>query len=197
MIKLIQYNLSYKKYLIFGVLLELLILLYFYLMMDNYGDIFRYVARYSGRLSLIIYLFCFYQYVCSFERLKNIQNTKTAVSIFCILHLIHFVFLVLSLYFNELPLIPFKVAGGFLAYIFIIIYPLIIDKISKSIYHIIYFYYVGIVMLMTYVARIKGEFIGAEPELFHYVALIILLVAFLFFGYLIFSHLRKTKKFRF
>ena len=197
MIKLIQYNLSYKKYLIFGVLLELFILLYFYLIMDNYGDIFRYVARYSGRLSLIIYLFCFYQYVCSFERLKNIQNTKTAVSIFCILHLIHFVFLVLSLYFNELPLIPFKVAGGFLAYIFIIIYPLIIDKISKSIYHIIYFYYVGIVMLMTYVARIKGEFIGAEPELFHYVALIILLVAFLFFGYLIFSHLRKTKKFRF
>jgi len=197
MIKLIQYNLSYKKYLIFGVLLELLILLYFYLIMDNYGDIFRYVARYSGRLSLIIYLFCFYQYVCSFERLKNIQNTKTAVSIFCILHLIHFVFLVLSLYFNELPLIPFKIAGGFLAYIFIIIYPLIIDKISKSIYHIIYFYYVGIVMLMTYVARIKGEFIGAEPELFHYVALIILLVAFLFFGYLIFSHLRKTKKFRF
>lgn len=197
MIKLIQYNLSYKKYLIFGVLLELLILLYFYLIMDNYGDIFRYVARYSGRLSLIIYLFCFYQYVCSFERLKNIQNTKTAVSIFCILHLIHFVFLVLSLYFNELPLIPFKVAGGFLAYIFIIIYPLIINKISKSIYHIIYFYYVGIVMLMTYVARIKGEFIGAEPELFHYVALILLLIAFLFFGYLIFSHLRKTKKFRF
>lgn len=197
MIKLIQYNLSYKKYLIFGVLLELLILLYFYLMMDNYGDIFRYVARYSGRLSLIIYLFCFYQYVCSFERLKNIQNTKTAVSIFCILHLIHFVFLVLSLYFNELPLIPFKIAGGFLAYIFIIIYPLIIDKISKSIYHIIYFYYVGIVMLMTYIARIRGEFIGAEPELFHYVALILLLIAFLFFGYLIFSHLRKTKKFRF
>lgn len=197
MIKLIQYNLSYKKYLIFGVLLELLILLYFYLMMDNYGDIFRYVARYSGRLSLIIYLFCFYQYVCSFERLKNIQNTKTAVSIFCILHLIHFVFLVLSLYFNELPLIPFKVAGGFLAYIFIIIYPLIINKISKSIYHIIYFYYVGIVMLMTYIARIRGEFIGAEPELFHYVALILLLIAFLFFGYLIFSHLRKTKKFRF
>lgn len=197
MIKLIQYNLSYKKYLIFGVLLELLILLYFYLIMDNYGDIFRYVARYSGRLSLIIYLFCFYQYVCSFERLKNIQNTKTAVSIFCILHLIHFVFLVLSLYFNELPLIPFKVAGGFLAYIFIIIYPLIINKISKSIYHIIYFYYVGIVMLMTYIARIRGEFIGAEPELFHYVALILLLIAFLFFGYLIFSHLRKTKKFRF
>ncbi len=197
MIKLIQYNLSYKKYLIFGVLLELLILLYFYLIMDNYGDIFRYVARYSGRLSLIIYLFCFYQYVCSFERLKNIQNTKTAVSIFCILHLIHFVFLVLSLYFNELPLIPFKIAGGFLAYIFIIIYPLIIDKISKSIYHIIYFYYVGIVMLMTYIARIRGEFIGAEPELFHYVALILLLIAFLFFGYLIFSHLRKTKKFRF
>ena len=197
MIKLIQYNLSYKKYLIFGVLLELLILLYFYLIMDNYGDIFRYVARYSGRLSLIIYLFCFYQYVCSFERLKNIQNTKTAVSIFCILHLIHFVFLVLSLYFNELPLIPFKIAGGFLAYIFIIIYPLIINKISKSIYHIIYFYYVGIVMLMTYIARIRGEFIGAEPELFHYVALILLLIAFLFFGYLIFSHLRKTKKFRF
>tara|TARA_B100001778_G_C18537755_1_gene606756 strand:+ start:295 stop:870 length:576 start_codon:yes stop_codon:yes gene_type:complete len=189
-----QHNLPYKKYLIFGVLLELLIVLFFYLIKDNYGDIFRYVARYSGRLSLIIYLFCFYQYVSSFEKLKSLQNTKTAVSIFCVLHLIHFVFLGLSLYFNELPLIPFKVAGGFLAYIFIIVYPFIIDKISKSIYHIIYFYYVGIVMLMTYVARIKGEFIGAEPEFFHYVALIILLIAFLFFGYVIYSHLRKTKK---
>ena len=57
-----QHNLPYKKYLIFGVLLELLIVLFFYLIKDNYGDIFRYVARYSGRLSLIIYLFCFYQY---------------------------------------------------------------------------------------------------------------------------------------
>jgi hypothetical protein len=65
----------------------------------------------------------------------------------------------------------------------IIIYPFIIEKIKKQIYHLIYFYYVGIVMLMTYVARIKGEFVGAEPEIFHKIAFVFLILVFLKFGY--------------
>jgi hypothetical protein len=38
-------------------------------------------------------------------------------------------------------------------------------------------------MLMTYVARIKGEFVGAEPEIFHKIAFVFLILVFLKFGY--------------
>ena len=47
-------KLSFKQILLFGVLIEILIFLIFYLLKDNVGDIFRYSARYSGRVSLII-----------------------------------------------------------------------------------------------------------------------------------------------
>jgi len=62
----------------------------------------------------------------------------------------------------------------------IIIYPFLIKKIKNPIYHLIYFYYVGIVMLLTYVARLKGDFEGANPEIFHKVAFLVLILTFLF-----------------
>ena len=139
---------------------------------------FRYSARYSGRLSLFVYLLCFYLF--SLEYKQGVFNfTKKATLVFAILHLIHFVYLSLSVFLNDLPIVPYKLLGGFIAYLLIIIYPFIIDKISNSIFHIIYFYYVGIVMAMTYIARIKGEFIGAPTELFHYVGLSLVLLSFI------------------
>ena len=96
-------------------------------------------------------------------------------------------YLSLSVFLNDLPIVPYKLLGGFIAYLLIIIYPLIIDKISNSIFHIIYFYYVGIVMAMTYIARIKGEFIGAPTELFHYVGLSLVLLSFIIYGYKLFK----------
>ena len=76
----------------------------------------------------------------------------------------------------------------------IIIYPFIIEKIKKPIYHLIYFYYVGIVMLMTYVARIKGDFGNAEPEIFHKIAFVFLILVFLKFGIYI-LHTKKNFKY--
>ena len=75
----------------------------------------------------------------------------------------------------------------------IIIYPFIIEKIKKHIYHLIYFYYVGIVMLMTYVARIKGDFEGAEPEIFHKIAFVFLILVFLKFGYIFYIQRKNFK----
>ena len=175
-----------KKIISFGVFVELLIFLIFFLSVDDISETFRYSARYSGRLSLIVYLYCFYVFSREFERNKY-NKTKKVVLLFSILHLIHFIYLAFSVWLNELPIIPYKLLGGFIAYILIIIYPLLIDKIKKTIYHIIYFYYVGIVIAVTYLARIKGEFVGAPTELFHYFGFTIVILIFILFGYKIFK----------
>ena len=175
-----------KKIISFGVFVELLIFLIFFLSVDDISETFRYSARYSGRLSLIVYLYCFYVFSREFERNKY-NKTKKVVLLFSVLHLIHFIYLAFSVWLNELPIIPYKLLGGFIAYVLIIIYPLLIDKIKKTIYHIVYFYYVGIVMAVTYLARIKGEFVGAPTELFHYFGFTIVILIFILFGYKIFK----------
>jgi hypothetical protein len=175
-----------KKIISLGVFAELLIFLIFFLSIDDISETFRYSARYSGRLSLIVYLYCFYVFSKEFEGNKY-NKTKKVVLLFSVLHLIHFIYLAFSVWLNELPIIPYKLLGGFIAYVLIIIYPLLIDKIKKTIYHIVYFYYVGIVMAVTYLARIKGEFVGAPTELFHYFGFSIVILIFILFGYKMFK----------
>lgn len=175
-------KLTFKNFLSLGILAELIILIFFYLSSENIGDIFRMSARYSGRLSLIVYLVCFYHFTFSFIKKKSIYKLNQSVIIFCVLHYIHFIYLSLSVYLNDLPIIPSKLTGGFIAYLMILIYPIVINKIKKIIFHFIYFYYVGIVMVITYLERIRGNFEGAEPELFHYIGLVSIIISLLAFG---------------
>jgi len=186
-------NFSYRQLLFAGIFLEAIIFFIFFYFKQDLGDVFRYSARYSGRLSLIIYLYCFYKFYRAFLNSDNLKRVKDLVFIFGVLHVIHFGFLALSVHLNNLPIIPVKITGGALAYLMIIIYPFIIEKIKKHIYHLIYFYYVGIVMLMTYVARIKGDFEGAEPEIFHKIAFVFLILVFLKFGYIFYIHRKNFK----
>ena len=186
-------NFSYRQLLFTGIFLETIIFFIFFYYKQDLGDVFRYSARYSGRLSLIIYLYCFYKFYRAFLNSDNLKRVKDLVFIFGVLHVIHFGFLALSVYLNNLPIIPVKITGGALAYLMIIIYPFIIEKIKKHIYHLIYFYYVGIVMLMTYVARIKGDFEGAEPEIFHKIAFVFLILVFLKFGYIFYIQRKNFK----
>ncbi len=187
------YKASFKQLLYFGVVIEIIIFLIFYYNKEDIGDLFRYSARYSGRFSLMIYLYCFYLFKNAFLINQNLNRVKDLVFIFGVLHLIHFGFLALSVYLNDLPIIPVKVTGGAVAYLMIIIYPFLINKIKNPIYHLIYFYYVGIVMLLTYVARLKGDFEGANPEIFHKVAFVVLILTFLIFGFSFYKHKEKFK----
>lgn len=184
---------SYRQLLFAGIFFETIIFFIFFYSKQDLADVFRYSARYSGRLSLIIYLYCFYKFYRAFLIKDKLKRVKDLVFIFGVLHVIHFGFLVLSVYLNDLPIIPVKITGGALAYLMIIIYPFIIEKIKKYVYHLIYFYYVGIVMLMTYVARINGEFVGAEPEIFHKIAFIFLILVFLKFGYTFYKQRNNFK----
>jgi hypothetical protein len=85
-----------------------------------------------------------------------------------------------SVYLNELPIIPHKIAGGFLAYLAIVIYPFYIQKTKRLGIHLIYFYYVGIVMAVTFLARIRGEFEGAPQSPFHYFGIVLIVCFFLY-----------------
>ena len=174
-------NISLKRLLFFGFLVEVVIYGFSYIIAENWGEIFRLSARYSGRLSLVVYLVAFYHFTFSFIKTKSEKKLKDSIIVFCFLHYIHFIYLALAVYLNDIPIIPTRLTGGFIAYLMILIYPFIITKIRKLIYHLIYFYYVGIVMAVTILGRVRGNFEGAEPEFFHYLGLASVILGFIYF----------------
>lgn len=139
---------------------------------DSWADIFRYAARYSGRFSFGIYLLCFYWFLKEFKPSHPFIQTQKWTYFFAVMHLIHFGFLALSVYLNSLPIVLVKLTGGFLAYLAIIFYPFFIGKIKWKAVHFVYFYYVGFVMAVTFLARIRGDFEGADSSIFHYLGLV-------------------------
>lgn len=183
-------NLSFKTLLLLGISLELLILLISYLLHPELGETFRYAARYSGRLSAIVYLYAFYQYAVSFPTpIKDNFELRNFIRLFAILHVIHFGFLASNVFLNAIPLETVKVIGGALAYLMIIVAPFLLHQVKVPL-QLIYFYYVGLVMILTYVARIKGDFEGAEPYWLHYLAISVLILSFIGFGF----QIRKSMK---
>lgn len=181
---------SLRIMLFVGILIELGIVLVVYYTQDQWGDIFRYAARYSGRLSFAIYLLCFFNFLEEFKESSLLMKTKKSTYVFALMHLIHFGFLAMSVYLNDLPIVPIKLTGGFLAYQAIIFYPFFIEKIKRNGFHFIYFYYVGFVMAMTFLARIRGDFEGADPSIFHYIGLITIGILFVY----AFWHLKRKPK---
>ena len=170
-----------KKGFVLGVLIEISLFIFLYSFEPEINEVFRYAARYSGRLSLVMYLLCFFLFKEASLKNKSLEITKKALGIFAIMHVIHFIFLAFSMYLNEVPIIPTRMAGGFIAYLMIVVYPFYINKINRKVYHLIYFYYVGFVMLMTYISRIRGQFVGANPEIFHFIAMGVTYPMFSFF----------------
>lgn len=187
--KLADTSFDLTKWLLFGVLLEVAIFGYCYFAFQGeLAEVFRYAARYSGRLSLFIYLFAFSFFGLTFQHNSPgvLPTLKKIVLIFCVLHLIHFGFLATNVMMNDIELIPVKLAGGFLGYLFIVLYPFFIERIKRKKIHFVYFLYLGIVMIGTYMARIKGEFPGVTPGPIHYFGIGATILALLVFGWLVF-----------
>ena len=171
-----------KRGYLLGVLLEVLLFLYFFNMEPDINEVFKYAARYSGRLFLGIYLLCFYLFRSAYLNKESLEITQKALGVFAVMHVIHFFFLAYSIHLNQVPIVPTRLAGGFIAYLMIVVYPFLIEKINRKAFHLTYFYYVGFVMIMTYISRVRDQFIGAEPEAFHYISLIVLVFVLLIFG---------------
>ena len=189
-----QKPLNLTLWLLLGILAEAAIFVFCYLNFNEMGEVFRYSARYSGRLSLLIYLICFYLFAKSYKTSSEVSglNVRRAVTIFCVLHFIHFGFLATNIYLNDIQLIPYKLVGGFLAYLLILVYPFAMKSLKPA--SPLHFYYVGLVMGITYLSRVKGQFEGASPEAFHYFGLVATIIAMLGFGFFILINKGKTKK---
>ena len=186
-------NLSLKNLLILGVLAEISIFFISYALNPTMGETFRHAARYSGRLSALVFLLTFYLYATSSPKPVR-ENTplRNFLTLFAVLHVIHFGFLATNVYLNAIPLEPPKLAGGMLAYLMIVIAPFQLHKVKFPV-QMVYFYYVSLVMVITYIARIKGDFVGAEPYWLHYAIMGTLILAALVFGAMIFRSRRQVQ----
>jgi len=174
-------KLSLQKMLLLGICLEFLILVICYYYPEK-EETFRYAARYSGRLSAVVFLFTFYRYAMAFPNpLRENKEVRNLVQLFAVLHVIHFGFLATNVYLNDIALVPVKLSGGALAYFMIVVAPFVIHKSKKNL-QLLYFYYVSIVMIVTYLSRAKGDFEGGEPFWFHYLALGVYVVCCIVFG---------------
>lgn len=180
---IVHMNYSLKKLILWGVGLEIVIFLVAYFLTPSISESFRLAARYSGRLSALVFLFTFFLFASSYPApVADNKLLRSWVSLFALLHVIHFGFLASNVYLNSIPLEAPKVAGGALAYLMIIGGPFFLYRVKLPL-QLTYFYYVSLVMILTYVARIKGDFEGAEPYWLHYVALGILLASCIGFGW--------------
>lgn len=183
-------KLSLPKLLAFGVALEVLIFIGCYMMHPEIEETFRFSARYSGRLSAVVFLVAFYSYAMVFPKpLSKNREVRNLIKLFAVLHVIHFGFLAMNIYLNEIPLVPVKLLGGALAYLMIVSAPFVLHRLKRS-FQLVYFYYVAIVMTITYVARVKGDFEGAQPYWLHYIMLGVFVFVMAFFG----VHMWKARK---
>jgi hypothetical protein len=158
---------KHKWLLLAGVLAEAAILLICYWgYKESPAEVFRHAARYSGRLSFVVYVYCVYSFIQE-SQLKATAITGFNALLFLVLHFIHLGFLLTSLYLNKIHIPLPRLAGGFIAYVMILLYPFVFSKL-KSALHLLYYYYVGLIMLLTFAARASGKFEGAASGPFHY-----------------------------
>lgn len=170
-------NSSLRKLLLLGISVEIAIFVIAYIMQPSMEEAFRYAARYSGRLSAFIFLGAFYLFARDYPKpVEPNTELRNIITTFAVLHVIHWGFLASNVYLNDIPLEAPKLAGGALAYLMIVVAPFQLHKMKFK-FQLVYFYYVSLVMIMTYVARIKGDFLGAEPFWFHYMMIGLFLVA--------------------
>lgn len=134
----------------------------------NYGvslEAIQALTRFSGRVSLFIFSIIFLFQHHQFIRIKSILSDKYYL-VFAIAHGIHLVELLIYVYLSGIPLVPIRLAGGFLAYLFIFAMPWIeiqftnatITSKQFSILTLIYLYYVWLIFFMTYLSRVQGTF---------------------------------------
>lgn len=143
------------------------------------------VTRYSGRLSLLIFAILFIGYR-QHERLLQSVLSPDYFLVFAIAHGIHLLELLGYVYLAGIELVPYRVAGGFIAYSLIFAMPWLQhrhrtgDLATSRFVRIswIYGYYVWLIFFMTYLGRLKGQFQNASPELEHLVGMSLVIIVF-------------------
>ena len=135
---------------------------------NNYGwsiEGLQATTRFSGRLSLFIFSYIFLLHPKDKPTLSFYLSNGYFL-IFAIAHGIHLLELLSYVYLAGIPLVPYRVAGGFLAYSMIFLMPWFqrrsdTQKMSAPKFQIlsmVYLFYVWLIFFMTYVSRVNGSF---------------------------------------
>lgn len=148
----------------------------------NYGitlEALQALTRFSGRTSLVIFSFIFLFQKHRLIKITSVLSEKYFL-IFAIAHGIHLVELLCYVYFSGIQLVPYRVAGGFIAYAFIFVMPWLENRFIQSkftskqfsIIVLFYLYYVWLIFFMTYLSRVQGSFPKAGGSYAEHIALL-------------------------
>lgn len=128
-------------------------------------DGLQFTTRYSGRLSLFIFSFIFLLHPNRKSSLTAVLSENYFLA-FAVAHGIHLIELLSFVTLSGTLLVPYRVAGGFLAYLLIFLMPILksrkdAGKLSEVRFNnigFVYIFYVWFIFFMTYIARISGSF---------------------------------------
>lgn len=121
-------------------------------------------TRFSGRFSLFVFslIFLFIHH----ERINvRVLLSENFYLVFAVAHGIHLAELLTYVSLSENELIPIRVAGGALAYLFIFVMPYLYqltrqNKLSASVFakaELVYAFYLWLIFFLTYLPRVQGK----------------------------------------
>jgi hypothetical protein len=169
---------SSKRIIAVFVLIELIIVLIGYLTEGFTLSALQTITRFSGRLSLLLFsgIFLFYNRPSA---IKPWLSDRFYL-LFAIVHGIHLIELLLFVSLSGMQLIPYRVAGGILAYLYIFAMPILqvykerarISGRNYATAEIIFIYYVWLIFFLTYLPRVQGKVPNAGGTFAEHVALL-------------------------
>jgi hypothetical protein len=153
---------SSRKIITIFVFLELLIIAVVLLSQGYSLSALQTITRFSGRISLFLFsaIFLFYNKPAITAWLSD-----RFYLLFAIVHGVHLVEWLLFVSLAGIKLIAVRVAGGFLAYVYVLCMPVVqrlkengrITLKTFSTVQIIFVYYLWLVFFLTYLPRVQGK----------------------------------------
>ncbi len=155
---------TFKKVSSFVIIAELLIIA---LGLWNYGvniQGLQAITRFSGRFSLFVFSIIFL--FAGHERLNvRLILSENFYLVFALVHGIHLAELLAFVLLSGTALIPIRLVGGVLAYIFVFAMPVVLhyrnqNRITAAAFaktELIYAFYVWLIFFLTYLPRVQGK----------------------------------------
>jgi hypothetical protein len=145
------------------ILLELIIIVVAVIFSDFTLEALHTTTRFSGRLSLLFFSLIFLLKDKSAKSPSLISNNPYLL--FAILHGIHLAELLWYVTLSGRTLVPIRVLGGFVAYLFIFIMPILswmlgTERLSTKIfkrYELFFLAYIWFIFFMAYLPRVLGK----------------------------------------
>jgi hypothetical protein len=169
---------SPKKIITLFVAVEIAIIVIVLLSEGYSANALQTITRFSGRFSLMLFSAIFLLY--NKPDVLTLWLSNKFYLLFAIVHGIHLIELLLYVNIAGVHLIPYRVAGGFLAYAYVFSMPIFqhyrqLDKITSKTYSTIetvFVYYVWLIFFLTYLPRVQGKLPHAGGSFAEHVALL-------------------------